>query len=69
MNTNIVHPTGQASAQGSATILQFPVGGRAGLSVPRAETTGERTLQNANVMYGSSWYHAAAIEQSVVPKA
>jgi hypothetical protein len=68
MNTNIDQRTGQGSPQGSAIIIQFPVGGRAARSVHHAETAIDRTMQhNPNVMYGSSWYHDEAIAQSIAP--
>jgi hypothetical protein len=62
MNTNIDH----APAQRSATIIQFPVGGRAALAQHTAIDRAPQPL--ANVMYGSSWYHDEAIAQSVTPK-
>ena len=62
MNTNI----DRAPAQRSATIIQFPVGGRAALA---QHTTVDRAQPPlANVMYGSSWYHDEAIAEAVSPK-
>ncbi len=60
MRTNI----DRAPAQTSAIIIQFPTGGRAGLSAHHDDTA-DRTLPN--VMYGA-WYHDEAITQSVTPK-
>ncbi len=64
MNTNIEHEP----AQRSAVILQFPVGGRSGLSGHRADAAVDRAMQpHPDVMFGS-WYHDEAIAQSVAPK-
>jgi hypothetical protein len=63
MNTNIDH----TPAQRSATIIQFPAGGRAGLSTYRADAVDPTMQPNPNVMYGS-WYHDEAITQAAAPK-
>ena len=61
MNTNI----DRAPAQRSATIIQFPVGGRAAFA---QHTTVDRAQQDLpNVMYGA-WYHDEAIAEAVAPK-
>jgi hypothetical protein len=71
MNTKTNHGPGQGAVQGTATIIQFPVGGRAAVAQHAAiaqHATVDRTQQDLpNVMYGSSWYHDAAIAQAVVP--
>jgi hypothetical protein len=64
MNTNIDH----APAQRSATIIQFPAGGRAGLSVHHDDGAQGALQDMPNVMYGNAWYHDAAIAQAVTPK-
>ena len=57
MNTSLNH--------GSATIYQFPVGGRAALNgqrdIAKAATDASRV---SNVAVGGSWYHEEAIEES-----
>jgi hypothetical protein len=64
MNTNNQH----GQAPGSAMILQFPVGGRAAYHNHREGAAVDRSpLQGLKVMYGSSWYHDEAIEQSLAP--
>ena len=54
--------------QGSATIYQFPVGGRSALAAKRhdeiktsADTAASRVSQ---VAVGGAWYHDAAIQES-----
>jgi hypothetical protein len=46
--------------RGSATIYQFPAGGRAGLEAAKRRTT-ELTLPT--VTFGSGWYHDDAIDE------
>ena len=58
MNLNVNH--------GSATIYQFPVGGRAGLlenraAKPATEANSPRINEAA---IAESWYHAAAIQEA-----
>jgi hypothetical protein len=49
--------------QGSAKIYQFPVGGRASLSVRRPEA--QPAIAAPRICEaGSSWYHEAAIEDA-----
>ena len=49
--------------QGSATIYQFPTGGRAALGGRRyGETTTEFAAPTAQLAVCDSWYHAAAVE-------
>jgi hypothetical protein len=54
--------------QGSATIYQFPAGGRAGLSARRqVETQAPVELASSRVSeiaVGGAWYHDAAIQES-----
>jgi Protein of unknown function (DUF2735) len=54
--------------QGSAKIYQFPAGGRAALGGRRHEDTKTATdLASSHVsetVYGGSWYHEAAIQES-----
>ncbi len=60
MNTNL----NQGASQGSAVILQFPVGGRAAFTHHREQAAADRAPHLPNVMYGSSWYHDEAIAQA-----
>lgn len=49
----------------SATIYQFPVGGRAGLVSKRAGFAGnDRFADMPTIAYGSSWYHDEAIREA-----
>jgi hypothetical protein len=60
MNTSLNH--------GSAKIYQFPAGGRAALAGRRYEETSSVTAlaspRASAAVYGSNWYHDAAIEES-----
>lgn len=53
--------------EGSATIYQFPLGGRAGL---RAKSEARVPVPNINIPFGAelmvddAWYHADAIRDS-----
>jgi hypothetical protein len=48
----------------SATIYQFPVGGRAGLASGRAGFSDARLNEVvADIDYGSSWYHDEAVRE------
>ncbi|ADH87746.1 putative glutamine synthetase translation inhibitor GstI-like protein [Ancylobacter novellus DSM 506] len=52
----------------SAQIVQFPVGGRAGLAARRAELRASEPLKvNPAVIFGS-WYHEEAIREDAGPK-
>jgi len=49
----------------SATIYQFPVGGRAGLAPKRPGFNGkDRLADMPNIAYGGSWYHDEAIREA-----
>ncbi|WP_137044629.1 DUF2735 domain-containing protein [Pseudolabrys sp. FHR47] len=50
----------------TATIYQFPVGGRAGLA-PRRSPEAVRFADLPNISYGSSWYHDEAIREAAEP--
>jgi hypothetical protein len=53
--------------QGSATIYQFPVGGRAALRGHRdtaKPVTDLSSIRVSEAAVGESWYHAAAIQES-----
>jgi hypothetical protein len=54
--------------RGSATIYQFPVGGRAALGGQRHEeikTSGDTAMSRVSqVAVGGAWYHDAAIQES-----
>jgi uncharacterized protein DUF2735 len=57
--------TTNMSPRGSATIYQFPLGGRAGLSSVREDVKPKVEAQRASVdAFGSGWYHEAAIEEA-----
>jgi hypothetical protein len=57
MNTNLNH--------GSATIYQFPPGGRGGRRHEEAKTATDLTPSRIyDAASSSSWYHEAAIEES-----
>ena len=60
MNSSLNH--------GSATIYQFPAGGRAALAGRRyeqASTATDLASSRANAaVYSGSWYHEAAIQES-----
>jgi len=47
----------------TATIYQFPVGGRAGLA-PRRSPEASRFSELPSVSYGSGWYHDEAIREA-----
>ena len=52
----------------SATILQFPVGGRRGLSANRAQAdAAEAMAQRVSDAVSSCWYHDAAIREAAAP--
>jgi hypothetical protein len=58
----MMNPTVQ---QGSAKIYQFPVGGRAGLSIGRPVTQSVVDAPRVSeVACGSGWYHEAAIDDA-----
>jgi len=48
----------------SATIYQFPVGGRAGLAQRRAGFDAPRYAEMPSIAYGGSWYHDEAIREA-----
>jgi hypothetical protein len=48
---------------GSATIYQFPVGGRAAVSGQRNETK-PAAASAPRIVYGNSWYHEEAIQDA-----
>jgi Protein of unknown function (DUF2735) len=52
--------------QGTATIYQFPVGGRSAIGQRRGESTSAADLATrvSEVVCGSAWYHEAAIQES-----
>jgi len=55
----------------SATIYQFPVGGRrvaGGRSTDAKPALGFVVSSNLKTVLGSSWYHDEAIEQDRAPK-
>ena len=57
--------------RGSATIYQFPTGGRAGLGIHRDDAKPTASLASprlAKVAYGGAWYHEEAIAQDVPPR-
>jgi hypothetical protein len=45
----------------SATIYQFPKGGRAGMSPGRDARFGDAVLVSSRAAVGEAWYHAEAI--------
>lgn len=47
----------------SAQIVQFPLGGRAGLAARRAELRASETLQVNPAVIVGSWYHEEAIKE------
>ncbi|HEX4507606.1 MAG TPA: DUF2735 domain-containing protein [Alphaproteobacteria bacterium] len=52
----------------SATILQFPMGGRRGLAENRAKTdAAEAMAQRVSNAIGSAWYHEEAIREAAGP--
>lgn len=59
MNTTIL----QNGGPGSATIYQFPVGGRSAASDGRPKEKASTDLMEHRVS-SSSWYHDAAIQES-----
>jgi uncharacterized protein DUF2735 len=63
MNTSLNH--------GSAKIYQFPAGGRAALGGRRYEdaktVTDLASSRVSETVYGGSWYHEAAIQESSKP--
>jgi hypothetical protein len=63
MDTSLSH--------GSATIYQFPVGGRAALAGRRYDEAKTATdlpsSRVSEIAYGGSWYHEAAIQEATQP--
>ena len=62
--TKMLNP---GSSQGSATIYQFPAGGRAGLNGRRhgdARTDLATAPRLNEALCSEAWYHQAAIEES-----
>ena len=54
-----------ANAQrASATIYQFPVGGRGGLTERRGLDRAGDPDSLPNIVYGGSWYHDEAIREA-----
>lgn len=52
----------------SATILQFPAGGRRGLTANHAQTVAaEAMAQRVSDAVSGAWYHEAAIRETVGP--
>jgi hypothetical protein len=61
----------QDQNRGSATIYQFPTGGRAGLCAHRDDARSTASLASqrfAKAACGSAWYHEEAIAQDAVPR-
>jgi Protein of unknown function (DUF2735) len=59
MNSSLSH--------GSATIYQFPVGGRAALGARRPDDTKasiDLASRVSETVFGGAWYHEAAIQES-----
>ena len=51
-------------AQRSATIYQFPVGGRKGISAEPSRPSGEAPPSRVAAVSAGAWYHDAAIQES-----
>jgi len=52
----------------SATILQFPIGGRRGVIANRAlAEAAEAMAQRVSDAVGGAWYHEAAIREAAAP--
>jgi len=52
----------------SATILQFPAGGRRGLAANRAQAeAAEAMAQRVSDAVSGAWYHEAAIREAAGP--
>jgi hypothetical protein len=51
-------------AQRSATIYQFPVGGRKAISAEASRPSGEAAPSRIATVSGGAWYHDAAIQES-----
>ena len=52
----------------SATILQFPAGGRRGLAANRAKAdAAEAMAERVSNAIGSAWYHEEAIREAAGP--
>ena len=60
------------SSQRSATIYQFPAGGRAALGKNRATeksaVTDHGRTSLSEAVYSGNWYHEAAIQESRQPR-
>ena len=52
------------TAQRSATIYQFPVGGRKGITTEPSRPSGEGVPSRVANVSGGAWYHDAAIQES-----
>jgi hypothetical protein len=48
----------------SATIYQFPVGGRKAISAEPSRASGEAAAPRMAIVSGGAWYHDAAIQES-----
>lgn len=48
--------------QGSATIYQFPVGGRAGLQTTKTDTV--TATESRDIALTDAWYHQEAIREA-----
>ena len=58
---------GTLLSQGSATIYQFPIGGRKAVAARREEANiaADAKLQRVpGEIFGGAWYHEAAIQES-----
>jgi hypothetical protein len=58
---------GTVLSQGSATIYQFPIGGRKAVAARREEANIAADAKLPRVsgeIFGSAWYHEAAIQES-----
>jgi hypothetical protein len=61
---------GTVLSQGSATIYQFPVGGRKAVTLRREEANiaaDAKLPRLSGEIFGSAWYHEAAIQESKRP--
>jgi len=53
-----------------ATVVAFPVGGRAGLAARRVESRPNVDMapRYADIAFGGSWYHEEAVRDDRTPK-
>ena len=54
----------RSTEQGSATIYQFPVGGRSRAGIKSSDTNAAVAVSAPRISFGGSWYHEEAVQEA-----